>query len=321
MIVKNLRGKVQNSITLGLILIGSILVVLITSNNFDFFIEISDGFKYNQLFESLEDVDLISGYLIYIGYAGEPFTYLLFYIFAQFVSFLAFNNILNVLLLFSVFNLFYKHRVNLFISIPLILSNYYILLIQYGVIRLKIAIIFLMFSEISKNRTLTQLYRSLAVLAHFQIFIIIIFNYLYQFVKDKNVKFDTKIILYFCVFFFTFYSYLSSKINYYFSVNGIIFPYKVTLFLLFSMIILNKLKFTAISVLLLFPLALILGEGRIVIMYYFLVIIYFVKDKNKKILDMLFVIFISLYFSIKGLDFANSLIDNYDYFTSETINF
>ena len=321
MIIKNLNYQVQNLFTLGIILIVSILFVLISSNNFDFFIEISDGFVYNQLFESLNDVDLISGYLIYINYAAEPFTFLLFYIFAQFVNFLVFNNCLNALLLFSVFNLFYKNRVSLLISIPFILSNYYILLIQYGAIRLKIAIIFLIISEISENRTLTRLYRSLAVLAHFQIIIIIIFKYLYQYFKDKNVKFDKKIILYIGVFIFTFFSYLSTKINYYFNENGMIFPYKVTLFFLFSLIVLNKVKFATISFLLLFPLAIVLGEGRIVIMYYFLIVIHYIKERNKKILNMVFVIFISLYFSIKGLDFAYSLVNKYDYFTNDTIKF
>jgi len=321
MIVKNLNEKAQTISIKKIILIISIFLILISSNNFDFFIEISDGFKYNLLFESLESVDLITGYLIYITYAGEPFTYLLFYIFAQLVSFLAFNNILNVFLLFSIFIFFHKNRVNLFIAIPLIVSNYYILLIQYGVIRLKIAIIFLIFSYISKNRYVIQLCRLLSALAHFQVIVLILFNFIYQYFKDKNIKIDKKVTLYSLVILFTFYSYLSGKINYYFNEHGITFPFKVVLFFFFSIATLNKLKFAGISFILLFPLAAVLGEGRIVIMYYFLIIIFFVEDKNKKILSTIFVFLLSLYFSIKGLYFANSLINNFDYFTNDSFKF
>jgi hypothetical protein len=321
MVVKNFSRKVQTFISNGIILIISIILILISANKFNYFIEISDGFKYNQLFESLESVDLIAGYLIYINYAAEPFSYLLFYTFAQVVNFLAFNNILNALLLFSIFIFFLKNKVNLLFSVPFIISNYYILLIEYGVIRVKIAIIFLLFSYISKNRFFIQVYKILSALAHFQVIILILFDFLYQYFKDKNIKFDKKVILYFLIIFFIFYNYLSNKIYYYFDEHGIIFPFKVVLFFLFSIIILNKVKFAFISFLLLFPLALILGEGRIVMMYYFLIIIQFVKDSNKKTLNMIFVIFISLYFSIKGLDFANSLISNYDYFLSDSLKF
>lgn len=236
MIVNNLSGKVQTLTSKGILLIISIFFILLSSSKFDFFIEISDGFKYNQLFESLESVDLIAGYLIYINYAGEPFTYLLFYIFAQLVSFLAFNNILNIFLLFSIFIFFYKNRINLLIAIPLIISNFYILLIQYGAIRLKIAIIFLIFSYISKNRYVIQLCRLLSALAHFQVIILILFNFIYQYFKDKNIKIEKKAILYSLVILITFYSYLSGKINYYFNEHGIIFPFKVVLFFLFQLL-------------------------------------------------------------------------------------
>lgn len=321
MIVKNLNGKAQTVYIKVIILIISIFLIFISSSKFDFFIEISDGFTYNQLFESLESVDIISGYLIYSTVAGEPFTYLLFYLFAQISSFLVFNNFLNVFLLFGVFYLFFINRVNLLVSILLIISNYYILILQYGAIRLKIAVIILIFSEISKNRKLIKLYQFLAVLAHFQISIIIIINYLYKYFKDKNVKIDKKIFLYVGVIFFTFSSYLLGKVSYYFNVNGIQFPYKVTLFFLLSIVTLNKLKFSSISFLVLFPLALFIGEGRIVLMYYFLIVIHFVKDRNKGIFKTIFIILISLYFSFKGFSFTNSLFNNFDYFLDDSFKF
>jgi len=321
MIVKNLSGKGQTLIPKGIILILSFFLILISANKFNFFIEISDGLTYNQLFERLESVDLISGYLIYLGVAGEPFTYLLFYLFAQISSFLVFNNVLNVFLLFGIFYLFFVNRVNLLVSILLIISNYYILILQYGAIRLKIAVIILIFSEISKNRKRIKLYQFLAGLAHFQISIMIFIDYLYKYFKDKNVKIDKKIFLYGGVIIFTFYSYLSVKINYYFNVNGILFPYKVTLFFLLSIVTLNKLKFASISFLVLFSLALFIGEGRIVLMYYFLIVIHFVKDRNKGILKTIFIILISLYFSFKGFSFANSLFNNFDYFLDDSFKF
>lgn len=321
MIVKNFSRKKQNIFSKGILLIISIILILVSANKFNYFIEISDGFVYNHLFESLESVDLIAGYLIYINTAAEPFSYLLFYIFAQVVSFLAFNNILNVLLLFSIFVFFFKNRVNLFVCIPFIISNYYVLLIEYGIIRVKIAIIFLLLSYISKNRIFTNVLKVLSALAHFQVIILILFDFLYQYFKDKNIKFDKKVMVYFLLIFFIFFNYISNKIYYYYNEHGVIFPFKVVLFFVFSIIILNKVKFAFISFILLFPLALVLGEGRIVLMYYFLIIIQFVKSSDKKPLSIIFVIFISLYFSIKGLDFANSLISNYDYFLSDSFKF
>lgn len=321
MIVKNLSKKTQNLISKGILLFISLILILISANKFNYFVEISDGFVYNQLFESLESVDLIAGYLIYINTAAEPFSYLLFYTFAQLVNFLAFNNILNVLLLFSIFLFFLKNRVNLLIGIPFIISNYYVLLIEYGIIRVKIAIIFLLFSYVSKSRIFTNVFKILSALAHFQVIILILFDFLYQYFKDKNIKINKKVMLYFLLILFIFYNYLSNKIYYYYNEHGIIFPFKVVFFFLFSIMILNKVKFAFISFLLLFPLALVLGEGRIVLMYYFLIIIQFVKSSNKKSSNILFVIFISLYFSIKGLDFANSLISHYDYFLSDSFKF
>ena len=321
MIVKNVSRKVQTLIFKGIILVLSFFLILISANKFNFFIEISDGLTYNQLFERLESVDLIAGYLIYIGVAAEPFTYLLFYLFAQISSFLVFNNVLNVFLLFGIFYLFFVNRVNLLVSILLIISNYYILILQYGAIRLKIAVIILIFSQISENRKLIKLYQFLAVLAHFQISIMIFIDYLYKYFKDKNVKIDKKIFLYVGVIFFTFSSYLTGKVSYYFSVNGILFPYKVTFFFILSIVTLNKLKFSSISFLVLFPITLFIGEGRILLMYYFLIIIHFVKDRNKGIFKTIFIVLISLYFSFKGIYFANSLFNNFDYFLDDSFKF
>ena len=88
--------------------------------------------------------DILNGFAAYKIYTGstEPFSFILFYLFSQVTEFYIANTILNFLLLWVLNNYFTKFGIKVYVWLPLVITNYYILLVGYAVLRLKIGLIF-----------------------------------------------------------------------------------------------------------------------------------------------------------------------------------
>jgi hypothetical protein len=264
--------------------------------------------------EAMLDKDLLSGYYEYILITGgsEPISYLIYYLLAQFTSFNMANALLNFTLLIIMHKYFLKYNITIYIWFPFFITNYYFLVLGYVALRLKLAIIFYFYFLLYKNNILFIL---LSFLSHFQIILLLISKFFYKYSGLK--LFNLKNILILLIIIIYFQSTLIDKFNFYYLINleNKNFPFKTIVFFIASIFIIKDIKKIIIIFILMFSSALILGEGRINILYFLVVLDGFITNNKNMLLSKFIFASIIIYLSIKGIDFGINWAQGIDYLT------
>ena len=291
------------------------MVSFLGSYFLNYFFEISDGAAYSKAYEKISSLDLIDGYENFIVYTGgaEPLSFLLFYSFSKFTSIEIFNGILNTVLLFVIFKFLYNQRIKLFILFPFIITNYYILILEFGVLRLKIAIIFWILSLMVKTKGKSNLYYLFAFLSHFQMALILFIRLLVDIIIKKNFKIKLNYVVIFLIILTFLFEKILGKFLWYFNTE-LYFPIKTILFFIPMIFVVNRLKFLSITFIIFFTLGIFIGEDRIIIILFFLLISEYILYAKRDLIRGVVLIIYCFYFSFKGIDFALSLINKVSYF-------
>lgn len=279
---------------------------------FSGFGEFSDGLNYYNAFNSMANEDVFNGFTAYKIYSGstEPISYIFFYLFSQVTDFYITNTILNFLLLCALNNYFTKFGIKFYVWLPLVITNYYILLVGYAVLRLKIGLIFYIIYIYNQNIGAAFL----SFLSHFQMFIMFFIS---QINSNKNlIKFSYYKIIFIGSISLIFYlSNIEDKINYYIIMNDIfLFPYKSLFFFIISLFIIKDLKKSLIIYAFILLFIYFFGEGRINLLYFILILDIFIKNNENNILSKVLISISVIYLSIKGLDFGISWSNQENYF-------
>lgn len=291
------------------------IVSFLGSYFLNYFFEISDGAAYSKAYEKISSLDIIDGYENFIVYTGgaEPVSFLLFYLFSKFTSIEVFNGILNTVLLFVIFKFLYNQRIKLFIFFPFIITNYYILILEFGVLRLKIAIIFWILSLMVKTKGKSNLYYLFAFLSHFQMALILFIRLLVDIIIKKNFKIKLNYVVIFLIILTFLFEKILGKFLWYFNTE-LYFPIKTILFFIPMIFVVNRLKFLSITFIIFFTLGIFIGEDRIIIILFFLLISEYILYAKRDLIRGVVLIIYCFYFSFKGIDFALSLINKVSYF-------
>ena len=291
------------------------MVSFLGSYFLNYFLEISDGAAYSKAYEKISSLDLIDGYENFIVYTGgaEPLSFLLFYSFSKFTSIEIFNGILNTVLLFVIFKFLYNQRIKLFIFFPFVITNYYILILEFGILRLKIAIIFWILSLMVKTKGKSNLYYLFAFLSHFQMALILFIRLLVDMVIKKNFKIKLNYVVIFLIVLTFLFEKILGKFLWYFNTE-LYFPLKTILFFIPMIFVVNRLKFLSITFIIFFTLGIFIGEERILIILFFLLISEYILYAKRDLIRSVVLIVYCFYFSFKGIDFALSLINKVSYF-------
>ena len=91
-------------------------------------------------------------------------------------------------------------------------------------------------------------------------------------------------------------------------------PIKTILFFIPMIFVVNRLKFLSITFIIFFTLGIFIGEDRIIIILFFLLISEYILYAKRDLIRGVVLIIYCFYFSFKGIDFALSLINKVSYF-------
>ncbi len=278
------------------------------------FSELGDPKVYSMAHDAMLDNEFLKGYYQYVLITGgsEPISYLIYYILAQFTSFNIANALLNFTLLIVMHRYFIKYNIAIYFWAPFLITNYYFLVLGYVALRLKLAVIFYFYFIIYKNNIIFII---ISFLSHFQIILLLISKFFY---KASEIKFfNLKIFLFSILIIIIFQSILIDKINFYYLINleKRMIPYKTLFYFIASIFIIQDNKKIIIVFILMFSSAVLLGEGRVNILYFLVILDSFITNKKNMLMSKLFFTFIIVYLSIKGIDFGISWAQGIDYLT------
>ena len=312
--MKSQRKFILNGILF--LLIG--VISFVNSYFLNFFLEISDGATYSRAYKIISSLGPIDGYRNFMVFTGgaEPLSFLLFYLFSKFTSIEIFNGILNTFLLFGVFKFLYDHRIKILIAFPIVITNYYLLILEFGVLRLKIAIIFWILSLNTKNKNKSNLFSFLSFLSHFQMALIFFIKLLVNLVVKRNFKIKVNyIIIFLVVSAFLFERILEKFLLYSLYADWRLrVPFKTILFFIPMLFVVNRIKFLSITFIIFFVVGLLIGEDRILILLFFLLMSEYLLFVKRYIYRSFILIIYCTYFSYTGIYFAKTLIDGVSYF-------
>jgi hypothetical protein len=291
------------------------LISFLSSYFLDYYLEISDGALYSLAYERISGLDIIDGYENFFAYTGgaEPLSFLLFYSFSKFTSIEVFNGILNTVLLFVIFKFLYNQRIKLFIFIPFVITNYYFLILEFTTLRLKIAIIFWILSLLAKTKGKSNLYYLFAFLSHFQMALILFIKLLVEMLVKKKFKINLNYVIFFLIIVTFLFEKILGKFLWYFNTE-LYFPMKTILFFIPMIFVVNRFKFLSITFIIFFSLGIFIGEGRLLILLFFLMISEYILYAKRDFVRGVILVIYCFYFSIKGIEFAISLIEKVPYF-------
>lgn len=291
------------------------LISFLSSYFLYYYLEISDGALYSLAYERISDLDIIDGYENFFSYTGgaEPLSFLIFYLFSKVTSIEVFNGILNTVLLFVIFKFLHKQRIKIFLFIPFVITNFYFLLLEFTTLRLKIAIIFWILSLMVKTKGKSNLYYLFAFLSHFQMALILFIKLLVEMVIKKKFKINLNYVIFFLIILTYLYEKILGKFLWYFNTE-LYFPMKTILFFIPMIFVVNRLKFLSITFIIFFTLGIFIGEGRLLILLFFLMISEYLLHAKRDFVRGVILVIYCFYFSIKGIDFAISLIEKVPYF-------
>ena len=289
---------------------------LVDINIFYDYTNIGDLIAYKSAFEAIYCVELENAFPTFTAYTGsiEPLSFVVFFIFSNInISFELFNSLLNgTLLLILLYNL-RNTGVNKYFYLSILLLNFYILILFYIFIRLKIAIIFILFAYNFKNYILKKnILLFLAFLSHFQMLIFLV-------AQLKNINYKKNILIIILISIISillvsiFGDFLAGKFLWYYQ-NNLIFPYRlISLIIIASILYKKDAEFISVSIIML-VIALLIGDQRINILYFIFLLLNINLLKMSKIsFKYLFILFLSLYFDIKGILYIFSIYDGENY--------
>jgi hypothetical protein len=275
-----------------------------------------DQLLYRLFYDSLGENDYLSGYALYANIIGsaEPIYYTL-------VFFL--HSLVSKDLLFSLINAIFAYMLSKFICkynkdwlLFYLSTNFYLMALFFSHERFKLAvtIFILLFLGGASSRFLKY---ALVVLAHFQMIMIVLINFLSKNQIQSTVKsnyfykFIGIVLLMSIGVIFSdsllskFYSYSQSDVNIFGRISDVL---KVTIFTAISILFCNKKSTAIIPNIILLPFIIMLGGGRLVILSYgYMMYFYITSKKNKNPLNVWAILIVNLYFSCAGLIFLYNI--------------
>ena len=305
------RSKLNN------ILISFFIIICcaIVTNYLSMFFLLGDQKLYIRTYATISQLNFLNAYTSYCNILGsiEITHFLMTFIFSNILCLekVYFNIFINILLALGATKLLMDRKANLFIIFMFIFTNFYMFVLYTSAERLKVGVVFLIFSLLVKKKKKRFILSLFAVLGHLQTLLI----YFGIFLKDNFQKifiikkYTIITIVFASLLLLPLHSYLLHKIQFYmtnhvFNTGDIIKPfvfYSLTMLYLFN----KKIEISLIFIPLLLASALI-GGNRIVILAYFAMLYYL--SSYKKGLNLP-IILTSIYYAIKSYFFIINIIE------------
>lgn len=216
--------------------------------------------------------------------------------------------ILNSLLAYSMLLLFQTWKVNKFVYIIFIVTNFYILVLFFAAERLKVGFLFFIFSMLYYKKPLKFIFfTSLSIMGHAQM--VILYSAIFfekvanKFFKYKNIKFNWRIFLSIIIVIFSLLAMskqIEIKLHSYNNVYGVEGYYKSIIFLFMALWYSNNKRETIFIFLPLFFAIYFVGDIRINMFSYFIFLYYALRVKNGLNFGILIT---SLYFLMESIIF------------------
>jgi hypothetical protein len=143
--------------------------------------------------------------------------------------------------------------------------------------------------------------------------LILFIKLLVDFAVKRNFKIKFNYVIIFLVVSTFLFERVLGKFLLYYS-SELQFPFKTVLFFIPMFFVVNRLKFLSITFIIFFIMGVIIGEERIVILLFFLLMSEYLLFAKRDITRGFILVIYCSYFSIKGIFFAKSLIDGVSYF-------
>jgi hypothetical protein len=291
------------------------VIVFWAGESFGSFFEYTDGQTYLLAFESLRAVSPTEAYLSFVQGTGgaELLSFLVFYIFSQFTDIAVANNILNTILILVIFLLLRKKSANVWCWMPFLITNYYILLIGFGALRLKIAVLFLLLSWLTKSESKRWMLVLASVLSHFQMFIPLCVFIAERFVARQSMPALKFLLILVIVILGYQYEAILGKLIYYANYLSAP-PYKLIALSLISLILIDRRKTAVVMMAIFIPISFVIGDGRLNIMYIIMITHEYLSFSKRNVFKSIVLILCATYLSVKGIYFAQSLLGGYSFF-------
>ncbi|MBV1899521.1 MAG: hypothetical protein KUG63_09160 [Cycloclasticus sp.] len=281
-----------------------------------------DQVHYRMVYEKLGSLDLIEGYSFYNQAlsAYELGHFILSWLFARVLEQNIFIACANLFLGYFAMQLFKKWGVSLFIAAPIVLTNFYFLVLYFSAERLKFGVLFFLISMLCFDR-LRCFYSAIffAIISHFQM-LIIYSGQLFCYLAQKLAYFFqtlllSKRLLLLMVFFFLLgfltLDALLIKFDAYLEFRGVSNLFRITIFLALALFYSKKRTET---VLVFIPLivAVILVGGERVNMFGYFAFLYYALPVNRGV--NVGVLVTSTYYTYWSVFFLKNIIEYGDGF-------
>jgi hypothetical protein len=291
------------------------VLAAVAGESFSAFYSFSDGLTYSLAYEALQVTSPSDAFITFALMTGaaEPLSFAVFYLASQFVSLELLNGALNVAVLATLLRFLSLSGARLIIWVPLVLTNYYLLLLGFGVLRLKIAVLFLMLSWLTSSPRWRWGMMIAAATAHFQMALPLLAAIAAALMDRQRLPL-VKLSLIACSLIFAWkFEAIFEKIQYY---SGESAPFPTRMLVLFglSLLLIDRHRIAWILILIFGPLAIYIGDGRLNIIYLLLVVHEYICFSRRTQIKNFALSVVGIYLSIKGISFAGSLIDGENFF-------
>jgi len=292
------------------------VALLFAGQAFESFMTFSDGAIYLAAYDQLKGEAIDEAYIIFTLGTGssEPISFLVYYLFAQVVDLSTANWILNVALFMTLSRFLQSRGVDRRAWGPFVITNFYILLLGFGVLRLKIAVILLVWSWMAKTQQQRWSLRIASVLAHLQMSLPLAVSMIYDLSEKRSrlghIRYVIGLV---AVLGVVFAGAIQEKLNFYLQ-QDFGFPFKMLGIFVASLFLLDRRRMALVIFGVFFPMALAVGDTRLNIIYVMLILGEYLTNSRRTQLRTAVLLLAGAYLSLKGLDFARSLIEGYNFF-------
>jgi hypothetical protein len=301
----------------------TVLIVFLLSNTIAEYSINGDQRHYIKIYENIIKFDILNAYLYYsINLSSLEIIHFILIYLANIIgiSKIIFVSLLNAILSFVILNYLTRKNVYIFISILLVLSNFYILMLYFSAERLKVGmILFIISITYIKKEKIFIFISFLTVLAHAQfllIYLSIITPKILSKVKRLILYQKTTLIFFITIIiglilFFILEKHLLNKLNAYSSINSISDLFKIIIFAMPSIYYSKNKKDTIIIFMILTAFIMIIGGERLNIFTY-MIFLYYALQHNRGLNIPIFLT--SIYFLYKSINYISNIIDYGDGF-------
>jgi hypothetical protein len=288
----------------------STLVFILSLVIFPYYIE-GDQEVYREVYAYLPDFGLLDGHVFYTSKLSsrEMVHFLLAWLASPYVSHDIFIAFFNGIFAYAILSLFQKWGASFPISVTIIFTNYYLLVLYFPAERLKFGFLFMTLSLINTDSKKFFLFVFLALVAHVQTVILygsVLLSYLVkQAIRKKSSK-----LIYFLPLIFFYPLYLMSeqitlKYAAYSDNGGIFGVWKVVVFFILSMLYSKDKRETTLIFSALMVAAYLVGGERVNLYGYFVFLYYGLRFKGGKNYG---VAITSVYYAYASLIFIANII-------------